>query len=143
MKTHKIIFAPSLTLPRKTGKGIKGFTLFEVLIALSILAVTAAGLVKAATDNIRHAEHLENKMLASWIAMNKLTELQVMQAWPSTGDNTDTVEMANREWWVKVEVSQTEEKRLRRVDIRVGLKADTASDEENSISSLTGFIGQS
>ena len=121
-----------------------GFTLIEILIALAILAVAVAGLVKASGDNVDQAAYLENKVFAHWVAMNELTELQLVKPWPSVSNKDKTIEMANREWWVRSKISDTEDKQLRRADISVGLKAqdEVRSNEENPIISLTGFVGE-
>lgn len=54
----------------------KGFTLIEVLIALVIISVALTAILKATSQTIRDTRYLENKIVAHWVAINTLNELE-------------------------------------------------------------------
>ncbi|MBK6638786.1 MAG: type II secretion system minor pseudopilin GspI [Rhodocyclaceae bacterium] len=66
-----------------------GFTLIEVLVSLSILAVTLwnAGLRAAAVAMDNNAE-LKERTLARWVGRNQLSRLQAGASFPGTGVTT-------------------------------------------------------
>lgn len=116
--------------------GAGGFTLLEVIVALAVAAVTLAGLMKAASENVTNTARLRDKTLAHWVAMNKATELRVTDQWPSPGTQTGSTDMAERKWYWQIETSNTEDPYVRRLEIEV-------SDDENgdgSLVVLTGFL---
>jgi general secretion pathway protein I len=66
----------------------------------------------------------EEKTLGSWVAANKLTELSVQSTWPDIGRSDDEMELAQRQWRIVVDVSETQVDNLRRADVRVYLSED-------------------
>ena len=56
---------------------LKGFTLLEVLVALSIAAIGLAAVSRALYQNIEVADRLSQKMVGTWVASNYLAELQI------------------------------------------------------------------
>jgi general secretion pathway protein I len=116
-----------------------GFTLLEVLVALAILAIVMGALIKVTDSYAFNAGYLQQKTLAQWIAENKATEYQLMQQFPPVGNKEGQTEMANVEWQWRVTVSNTEDRRLRRLDISVALKN---GDLDNPVTILVAFVGQ-
>lgn len=114
-----------------------GFTLLEVLVALAILAIALASLIKAATENAENIRYLRDKTLAHWVAMNVVTNIQVRQQWLAPGKHQGTSKMADREWFWTVSVSETVDKELRRLDVQVRDQEDAPV----SLAIVTGFIG--
>ncbi len=114
----------------------RGFTLLEVLVALAVLAVALSAAVKAAGQNAANATYLRDKTLAQWVAMNKLTELQVAREWPSPGERTGHAEMAGREWRWSTDTQLTEDDRLRRIEVTVR----APSEDSGSIVTVVGFV---
>ena len=68
------------------------------------------------------ANYTREKVLASWIASNRLTEMSIQPAWPDLGESSDTVEYANRQWRLQIVTSETEVENLRRVDVSVSFE---------------------
>ena len=60
----------------------QGFTLLEVLLAMAVFAIAGVSLLGAAGNNFTHINHLETKMIASWVASNQLVTSSVDQTWP-------------------------------------------------------------
>ncbi len=121
------------------NKNTRGFTLIEVLVALAILAITLSALLKASGSYARNASYLKEKTLAQWIAQNKAAEYQLQKAFPRTGNREGDVNFALQEWRWRVKVSNTDDNRLRRMDIDIILDG---GDFKNPIASLVAFVGQ-
>ena len=117
----------------------KGFTLLEVLVALAILAIVMGALIKVTDSYAFNAIYLQEKTLAQWIAENKAVEYRLMQEFPAVGNKTGETEMAKVDWQWRVKVSNTDDKRLRRLDISVALEQ---GDLDNPITTLVAFVGE-
>lgn len=77
-----------------------GFTLVEVLVALVVLAVAAAGLIGAAEAHVDTIRAMQSRAAAQWVAENRITELTVSpEAVPKSGE---LVEMLGQSWAVRV-----------------------------------------
>ncbi len=112
----------------------QGFTLLEVLVALAVLAIGLAAVIKVSIENAENARYLRDKTLAHWVAMNVLTEIQIREESPKLGEGTAM--MAAREWYWVLKVSETMDKDLRRLYIEVYYN----SKEEEPIAVLVGFM---
>ena len=107
----------------------RGFTLVEVLAAVAILAIAMAAILSAMTRYTGNAAHLQNRTLALLVAHNRLTELRLVGDFPATGKSDGDEDLAGEAWRWFIEVQDTEDPALRRVDIRVqqrGSKDDLA-----------------
>lgn len=116
----------------------EGFTLVEVLVAVAVLAIAMSAVITAMARQADNAGYLRQKTIALWVAHNRLTEIQLEDEWPDTGRSDEEVEMAGTEWRWEVEVKNTEDARLRRVDVTVR----PAREKEGSMAQLSGFIGK-
>jgi general secretion pathway protein I len=77
-----------------------GFTLVEVLVALVILAVAAAGLIGATEAYIDSIRAMQSRITAQWIAENRIAELTIgAEAAP---DVNEPVTMLGQSWAVQV-----------------------------------------
>lgn len=117
----------------------RGFTLVEVLVAVAVLAIAMAAVIGAMARQADNAGYLKRKTIAMWVARNRLAEIQLEAAAPGVGRADGRVEMGGVEWrWDSV-ARNTEDPRLRRVDIEVRGPAQAPSD--GPLAQLTGFIG--
>jgi len=116
----------------------QGFTLLEVLVALAILAIGLAALIKVSTFNAENARYLRDKTLAHWVAMNVLTAVQVQGKWLEIGKTEETVMMADRYWYWLLRVSETVDEELRRLDVQVYYN----SKDDEPITVLVGFVSK-
>ncbi len=126
---------------RIRARRCSGFTLLEVMIALAVLAVSAAGLITAVSQNVRQSGALEERTVALWVAQNRLTELQVRKEFPSLGRNEDRVSMSGREWEVIVETKSTAYPDLRLVEVGVALPRQDFRSQEGTLVTLSTFLG--
>ena len=116
----------------------KGFTLLEVLIALSILAISSIAVLTQTGQSISHLQQLQSKTMALIIAENQLNALQIGEQWPGTGRQSTPVSYVDREWLVTTEVTSTAEPWLRKIIVTVS--ADDHGDESPLVS-LVGYRG--
>ena len=78
----------------------KAFTLIEILVALVIIAIACAAVVRAMSQGVLTTSHLQSSIVSRWIAGNILAELQNGQL-PSLRQNSEqngVVSMWNRQW---------------------------------------------
>lgn len=123
-------------MSRKTKQ--QGFTLLEVLVAMTILAIALASIIKISANQSINTEHLRDKSLAHWVAMNQIAQLQLTQQWPSTGKKSGTEEMGLHEWHWQSIVSDTPDSRVRRIQINVFRNRD----DESPVTRLSSFLSQ-
>ena len=76
-----------------------GFTLIEILVALTIIAIALGALIRASGDHTQSSAYLKQKTLAHYVAMNELALLQTGKQWPDLGTEKKQTEMANHEWF--------------------------------------------
>jgi len=77
----------------------KGFTLIEVMVALAIIAIALASLIKASGNHTKSAGYLKTKTLAHYVAMNEIIDIQIKKTWPNIGELKKSTEMAGVEWF--------------------------------------------
>jgi general secretion pathway protein I len=98
----------------------RGFTLLEVLIALTILAVLATAVMTQTGTSINQLQRLEQKTSALWIAEYQMNRLRVADNWPALGRSSSIIDYADQQWQVNTEVSTTSEPWLRKIELSVG-----------------------
>ncbi len=123
-------------VPSRGGRRFRGFTLIEVLVAMTILAVGVSALVSASGASAYRSGKLREREVGRWVAANHLNTLQAMPTWPELGTKNIEVDMARQTWFVRTRTKK-EELGLRRMDIEVRLDPD----KESYIYSVTGFAG--
>jgi general secretion pathway protein I len=96
-----------------------GFTLIEVLVALSIVAVTLAASIKAAGALIRNTERTQEVTSAQWCAENELSALKLARLFPDVGDAEFSCEQFNLGYTGRLIVRPTPNPLFRRVDARM------------------------
>jgi general secretion pathway protein I len=116
----------------------RGFTLIEVLVALAIVAVGMVGVFIQAGQATWSTVLMRDRVLASWIAANHITELGLQSQWPSIGESGGELEFAGRQWRWRAEVTATPSDALRRVDVHVA----PASRPDDPIHTASGFLGR-
>ena len=105
------------SLQRPFAPGEEGFTLIEVLVALVILAVAAAGLIAAAEAHVDTIRGLEARAAASWVAENRIVELTVAKELePSL---SETADMLGQSWAISLARRQSDDPELQAMTISV------------------------
>jgi general secretion pathway protein I len=113
---------------------MKGFTLLEVLVALAIVAVALSAIIRVTGLNAHNALYLENKTFAHWVAMNMMTEIRLQAKLPD--EKKGKIEMAQREWFWEVNMLDTMDKSLKRIEIKI----KTNPNKDKYLINLIGFI---
>lgn len=122
-------------------KAERGFTLVEVLVALTVLAAAITMLSQTLGGAANIFNRLENKTQGYQVASDKLVELQVYRQWPATGTNDDRVDRFGQTWRIRTEVSAGPFPDTRRVDIAVGPKPE-GSDDWAITYSMASLLGK-
>lgn len=120
-------------------KRAKGFTLLEIMVALTIFSVCAMVLVQQSSRSARQSHYLQTRTLATWLAENQLHTLRSQLEWPKVGKKTQREELGNRQWQVTTETQKTAHPSLRRVDVSV---AEHIAGEDTQSFTLTTYLGK-
>ena len=121
---------------RVNGKVQSGFTLIEILVAMTIIAIGVSALVASAAASTSRADYLREREFGRWAASNELAELQSVPAWPDVGTTNKEVEMGQFIWYVRTITQPVADEDLRRVDVQVRLDEDA----DNYIYTVAGFV---
>ena len=122
----------------------RGYTQLEVLVALAIFAVVAASVLSASARSLKTAARLEDKTFATWLADNRLQEIQLADAPPVEGREQGEESYAGRRWQWQTEVQATSEPEMLRITVRVAPRPERGlrgKIEENALVTLSGFVG--
>jgi general secretion pathway protein I len=113
----------------------RGFMLLEVMLAVLFLALALGAGIFSTGRFAANAAVLREKTVALWVAHNRLTEIGLEPAWPSVGKSDGEVTMAGVDWRWEVEVVETPDPRVRRVNIAVRPKS-----AESDSARLSSFL---
>ncbi len=117
------------------NKRINGFTLIEVMVALTIIAISLGALLNTSGTQANSAAYLKQKTLAHWVAVNELTQLRISKEFPDLGDKKGSTTMANHDWyWIRT-TKKTEDKDA--LEVTFTLYAD--KDYQKNLTSLIGY----
>ncbi|MEO0998653.1 MAG: type II secretion system minor pseudopilin GspI [Pseudomonadota bacterium] len=128
-----------MSRPRRFGPSrAGGFTLIEVMVALVIAALGLAAVITMSVGAIDNANVFRDRALALYVGLNVITELRLSDEFPDPGDTEDEVELADRDWFWRAEISETESDALRRVEVSVA----SAETPDTPIRTVVGFVGE-
>lgn len=109
---------------RSAMTALRGFTLIEVLVALSITAVALLAGLKATGSLSRNAERQSSSLLGQICAENELIRLRLLRQLPDTGNTVVNCVQAGQTLQVDLSVRPTPNPNFRRVDARVLSQGD-------------------
>jgi general secretion pathway protein I len=113
-----------------------GFTLVEVLVALAVLAITLTAVMRTTAQAIDTSFALRERNLATWVAQDRLATHQITRHWPSIDTIDGDVEMAERKWFWREQVSSTPQANIRRIEITVRANAN----DRAALARLVGYL---
>lgn len=114
-----------------------GFTLIEVMVALTIVALSLTAVAATMNQMIDAANEMRDRTYASWIAQNKIAEMRLANVLPEVSSSSGDVEFAGSEWSWRAVVSETGIENFFRVDVTV-----SHAGSDYVVRSVTGFIGE-
>jgi general secretion pathway protein I len=103
----------------RMARSQRGFTLIEVLVALSIVAVALIAGLQATAALTNNALRQSNVLLAHLCAENELIKTRLSRQMPGVGDTTTVCEQGGRNFQVTLSVRPTPNPEFRRVDAQV------------------------
>jgi general secretion pathway protein I len=116
-----------------------GFTLIEVLVALMIIALAMAALTGTVSSTARGSEYLRDKLVAQWIAMNRITAVRLKTAKFDANSDKGELDYANRHWRYDTRYFETENATIRRVVVRVW--PAEAKEKSSPLAESASFLG--
>lgn len=123
---------------KKSRPGSKGFTLLETLVALAILAIALAAVMRATGAGTNHAEAMRMRVLADWVAQNRMAQHAARcDFFPPGIQNGEETQAGIRLMW-KEEIGVTPNPAFRRIEVSVY----AADDAGYALRRLTGFLTQ-
>ncbi len=117
----------------------RGFTLLEVLVALSILAIALSAALRAGGQGAAQAGELRLRLLAGWVAENRLASLRTEARLPALGERQGLSTLDRQDFLWREVVSSTGNRHFRRVEIRV---MDAGRPESQALGSIVTYLGQ-
>ncbi len=117
-----------------------GFTLIEVMVALAIIAIALASLIKASGNHTYSASYLKSKTLAHYVAMNEVTLLKLAQTWPDLGTEHKSTELAGIDWFWTRTVEKTADETGNLRSIRFTVYQD--EDRNQNLTTLQAYISK-
>jgi general secretion pathway protein I len=98
---------------------VRGFTLVEVLVALAVLAVALTAALRAGELAAQSSRNLGQRLLADWVAADRLAELRARRAWPEVGISEGMASQAGQLFRWRQTVAPTPNPFFRRIAVTV------------------------
>lgn len=101
-----------------------GFTLIEVLIALAVIAIAFTALLQVNLRHIKTAEHLEARMIQSWIGQQAIAMIQLGLIPANTLHNTTQITtLFQQKWYWRAIQKPTQFATIQRIEIQLSAHA--------------------
>jgi general secretion pathway protein I len=126
-------------LQRKPGRGIAGFTLLEVLVALVIVGTALGASLRAVGSLTQNSNGLRASMMANWSAENRLAQIRLAKEWPPVGRRSFDCPQGDLRLVCNEEVLPTPNPFFRRVEVSVY----DAENPDRRIIKLAQVVSQS
>lgn len=114
-----------------------GFTLLEVLVALAILAIALTAAMRAISVASTQTQEINERMLAEWVAQNRIATYRAFSQWVEPGINTGEAEEGGVQFRYEENIKATANQLFRRIDVSV-----YKIGSESRLAVVTGFISR-
>ncbi|TXD54741.1 type II secretion system protein GspI [Ralstonia sp. TCR112] len=101
------------------GVRTHGFTLLEVLVALTIVAVALTATMRAMGSMTTASDSLQTRMIATWSAENHLANLRLARVFPDPGARGFACPQGDTQLWCEETIASTPNPVFRRVEVSV------------------------
>lgn len=116
----------------------RGFTLLESLIALAILAIALAAVLRATGASTSHVDDLRLRLLADWVAQNRIALHAGRGDWLPTGLQQGEELQAGLKFIWHEEIRSTPNPAFRRIEVSVA----SVEDPQHALRHLSGYLVQ-
>lgn len=113
-----------------------GMTLIEVLVALVVIGVALAAVIKTVDSGVVGITYMKERSFAHWVAANQETQLQLSGS--GTGTKWTEAKMAERDWQVRTRVEVTNDPDILRAYIDVFV----SRDNDEPMAQLVTYLGK-
>ncbi len=114
----------------------KGFTLLEVMVALAIVALGMAAVIKTVTTTTSNTIHLRDKTFAYWVAQNQLAEIELTSGSPKKGFSDGEETLAGLTWHWTRKIEGTEDPDTNRIEVTVRKNKDKSAQNYATLITL-------
>jgi general secretion pathway protein I len=114
----------------------QGFTLVEILVALAIVAIGLAAAVRATYLVSLGTENARIRLVATWVAQDRLVEHSARADWPAPGTASGSASQGPFAFAWREIVSATGDPSLRRIDIAIA----EAARPDYVVARLSGYL---
>jgi general secretion pathway protein I len=118
----------------------KGFTLVEVMVALTVVAVTLPALLFLLSQQVDGTAYLRDRSVAQWVAADRVAEVRLAvakQRRANEGVIAGESERAGRTWYWRSEIQETPVPGFMRLTVTV----NSADDEDDAaLYTLDAFL---
>ena len=119
----------------------KGFTLVEVMVALSVVAVAIPALMGLIMTQMDNADYIRERSMAEWVAENLIEEYRIdrrLNGKKLAGKVTGTQELAGIEWHWQMQMMKTPNEDVGELEVLVARTNQDLND--NPLSSVRSFF---
>jgi general secretion pathway protein I len=131
----------SLSVSANRPQNQRGFTLIEVMMAMLVFVSVALIQQEVTASTVSQYLSVRHKILSSWIAENKITELQLSKSLPSAKEYKEDIEFADEDWQLISKVTTTANPDINQVEVVV-FHVDPNSGEKSQKLTLSSFLGR-
>jgi len=126
----------------KPMRGLAGFSLIEVLVAMGIVALALIACMAVSMTLTRFAERQPELVLAQLCAQNDLARLHLRQQLPQVGESVSVCTQADRDFSVRLSVTATANPDFHQVRAQVQQARSTPYAGQQVLLSLSTVMGR-
>lgn len=116
---------------------VAAFTLIEVMVALTIVALSLSAVLASVSQQVQAATAIQERTYANWVGQNQIAAIRLSNETAEVSETDDEAQLAGLEWTLRTTISETGVENLFRVDVEVSL-----AGREDVIRTVTGFVGE-
>jgi general secretion pathway protein I len=116
----------------------RGFTLLESLVALAILAIALAAVLRATSASTTHVDALRQRLLSDWVAQNRIAFHTGRGDWLPVGTQQGEEVQAGVKFLWKETISTTPNPSFRRIEVGVS----SNEDPDHALRHLSGYLAE-
>ena len=119
---------------QNSSRQTTGFTLLEVLVAMTIIGIALLTLAATGSKQIQQLNQLQQQTLAHWVAQNVITEFRLSTA-QAPGQTGGIEVMGQQNWYWQLNAEPASDPLILRLDVAIYSDAQ----RQNLSATETGF----